>query len=710
VDKTKLYTTDFGGRELKITLVNWAEQASGSVLVQYGETVVLTTAVMSGTPREGIDFFPLLVDYQERFYASGKIKGSRFIKREGRPSDEATLTGRVIDRSIRPRFDMRIRNDVQVVVTVLSYDKANDPEIPSIIASSLALSLSDIPWKGPMGAVRVGKIDDKFVLNPTVEDAEKCSVLATISGSDDLISMIEVESNEADEKEVLEAFEFGKKYVKKIVEFQNDIISENGKAKVKIDLPDTDVELKAEVEKLLDKKLEEALFKELKKERMDAVGDLKKEIKHSLEEKYNEEKPENVRAGLELFEDKIDELVHKNVLEKERRVDGRKLDELRDLSCEVGMLPRTHGSGLFMRGNTHALGALTLGTPKEEQIIDEMQEEYKKRFMLHYNFPGFSVGEVSPMRGPSRRDLGHGALAEKALKSLIPSKEDFPYTIRIVSEILSSNGSSSMASVCVGSLCMMDGGVPIKRPAAGIAMGLMTDASGRFKVLTDIQGPEDHYGDMDLKIAGTRNGVTAVQMDVKLDGVTQEMLEQGFKQAKKARLEILDVMESTIAEPRKSLSAHAPRILIIQINPEKIRDVIGPGGKVINGLIDETGVLSIDIEDDGKIYVAAGPDSEEGANKAISLIKDITREIKIGEVFMAKVVKIAAFGAFVELTRKHEGLVHVSELSDKYVSKVEDVVKMGDTLRVRVIRIDEQGKIALSAKNIEPNTTPSTKN
>lgn len=710
MDKTKLYTTDFGGRELKVTLVNWAEQTSGSVLMQYGETVMLATAVMSGTPREGIDFFPLLVDYQERFYASGKIKGSRFIKREGRPSDEATLTGRVIDRSIRPRFDMRIRNDVQVVVTVLSYDKANDPEIPSIIASSLALSLSDIPWKGPMGAVRVGKIDDKFVLNPTIEDAEKCSVLATISGSDDLISMIEVESSEADEKEVLEAFEFGKKYVKKIVEFQNDIISENGKAKTKIDLPDTDDELKAEVEKLLDKKLEEALFKEIKKERMDAVSDLKKEIEHSLEKKYSAEKPENVRAGLEFFEDRIDELVHKNILDKERRVDGRKLDELRSLSCEVGMLPRTHGSGLFMRGNTHVLGALTLGTPKEEQIIDEMQEEYKKRFMLHYNFPGFSVGEVSPMRSPSRRDIGHGALAEKALKPLIPSKEDFPYTIRIVSEILSSNGSSSMASVCAGSLCMMDGGVPIKRPAAGIAMGLMTDESGRFKVLTDIQGPEDHYGDMDLKIAGTRNGITAVQMDVKVDGVTQDMLEQGFKQAKKARLEILDVMESTIAEPRKSLSAHAPRILIIQINPEKIRDVIGPGGKVINGLIDETGVLSIDIEDDGKIYVAAGPDSEEGANRAISLIKDITREIKIGEVFMAKVVKIADFGAFVELTRKHEGLVHVSELSDKYVSKVGDVVKMGDTLRVRVIRIDEQGKIALSAKNIEPNTTPNTKN
>ena len=710
MDKIKLYTTDFGGRGLKVTLVNWAEQTSGSVLVQYGETVMLATAVMSGTPREGIDFFPLLVDYQERFYASGKIKGSRFIKREGRPSDEATLTGRVIDRSIRPRFDMRIRNDVQVVITVLSYDKANDPEIPSIIASSLALSLSDIPWKGPMGAVRVGKIDDKFVLNPTVEDVEKCSVLATISGSDDLISMIEVESNEADEKEILEAFEFGKKYVKKIVEFQNDIISENGKTKATIDLPDTDDELKAEVEKLLGKKLEDALFKELKKERMDAVSDLKKEVEHALKEKYNEEKPENVRDGLEFFEDKIDELVHKNILEKEKRVDGRKLDELRDLSCEVGMLPRTHGSGLFMRGNTHSLGALTLGTPKEEQIIDEMQEEYKKRFMLHYNFPGFSVGEVSPMRSPSRRDIGHGALAEKALKPLIPSKEDFPYTIRIVSEILSSNGSSSMASVCAGSLCMMDGGVPIKRPAAGIAMGLMTDESGRFKVLTDIQGPEDHYGDMDLKIAGTRNGITAVQMDVKVDGVTQDMLEQGFKQAKKARLEILDVMESTIAEPRKSLSAHAPRILIIQINPEKIRDVIGPGGKVINGLIDETGVLSIDIEDDGKIYVAAGPDSEEGANRAISLIKDITREIKIGEVFMAKVVKIAAFGAFVELTRKHEGLVHVSELSDKYVSKVEDVVKMGDTLRVRVIRIDEQGKIALSAKNIEPNTTPSTKN
>lgn len=703
MDKPKTYTLELGGRNLKATLTNWADQTNGSVLLEYGETVVLATAVMSYKPREGIEFFPLLVDYQEKFYASGKIKGSRFIKREGRPSDDATLTGRVIDRSIRPRFDMRARNDVQIVLTVLSFDGVNNPEILSVIAASLALSLSDIPWSGPIGAVGVGKLDEQFVLNPTVEDKGKCTLCATISGSDDLIHMIEVEARETSEEEILEALEFGKKFIQKITDFQNKIVKEAGKQKTEIPIFEASESLKKEIEGFLDGRLEGALFKEFKKERMDAANDLKTELKNYLEGKYAQENADNISAGLDFFEEKINELVHKNVLEKEKRVDGRKLDELRPLSSEAGILPRAHGSAIFMRGNTHALGTVTLGSPGAEQIIDEMGGEYKKRFMFHYNFPGFSVGEVSPMRSPGRRDIGHGALAEKALSGLIPSKEDFPYTIRVVSEILSSNGSSSMASVCAGALALMDAGVPIKKPAAGIAIGLMSDKSGNFKILTDIQGPEDHHGDMDLKIAGTKDGVTAVQMDVKLKGVNQDILRQGFSQAKKARLEILDVINKTLSEPRESLSPYAPRILTIQINPEKIRDVIGPGGKVINEIIDKTGVLSIDIEDDGKIYIAAGPNSEGAAEKAVEWVKNLTREIKIGEIFMAKVVKIAEFGAFVELTPKHEALIHISELSDKYVSRVEDVVKIGDMIRVKVIKIDEQGKIGVSAKNITAN-------
>jgi len=705
MEKPKIYTQELGGRDLSIKLTNWADQANGSALVQYGETVILATAVMSAKPREGTNFFPLLVDYQEKFYASGKIKGSRFIKREGRPSDEATLTGRMIDRSLRPRFDSRIRNDIQVVLNVLSYDGKNDPEIPALIAGSIALHISDIPWGGPIGAVKVGKIGKEYILNPTIGEEESSDFLITLAGTKDKINMIEAGAKEVAEEEIVAAFEFGKKYIQKIIQFEEDIAKENALAKKEVPLFEADDALKSEIDSFLENRLQEALFNESKKERASALSSLEEELKTFLSTKESEGA---VSKGLAYFEKKADELVHKNILEKERRVDGRKLDELREIACDTGFLPRTHGSGMFMRGNTHALATVTLAPPSAEQIIDEMKEEYKKRFMLHYNFPNFSVGEVAPMRSPGRREIGHGALAEKALSPLIPSKEDFPYTIRVVSEILSSNGSSSMASACAGSLALMDAGVPIKKPVAGIAMGLMTGNSGEYKILTDIQGPEDHHGDMDFKVAGTSTGVTAIQMDVKIDGVSIEILEKTLAQAKKARKEILDAISKNIAEPRDTLSPHAPRILILQINPEKIRDVIGPGGKVINGIIEETGVLSIDIEEDGKVFVAAAADSEDAANKAIVWIKSITREIKIGETFTGKVVKVADFGAFVELTPKHEGLVHVSELSDQYVKNVGDVVKEGDSIHVKVIRVDEQGKIALTAKNIKDNNGGTT--
>jgi len=708
MEKPKIYTQELGGRDLSIRLTNWADQTNGSALVQYGETVVLGTAVMSEKSREGTNFFPLLVDYQEKLYAAGKIKGSRFIKREGRPSDEATLTGRMIDRSIRPRFDSRIRNDIQVVLNVLSYDGKNDPEIPALIAASIALHLSDIPWGGPIGAVKVGKVGKEYILNPTVGEEESSDFLITLAGTKDKINMIEAGAKEVVEEEIVAAFEFGKKYIQKIIQFEEDIAKENALPKKEVPLFEADDALKSKIDSFLEKRLEEALFNESKKERDSAVNAIEEDLKTFLAEKQKEGDESATSTGLAYFEKKTDELIHKNILEKENRVDGRKLDELRNITCDTGFLPRTHGSGMFMRGNTHALATVTLGPPGDEQIIDEMKKEYKKRFMLHYNFPSFSVGEVAPMRSPGRREIGHGALAEKALEPLIPSKEDFPYTIRVVSEILSSNGSSSMASACAGSLALMDAGVPIKKPVAGIAMGLMTQNSGEYKVLTDIQGPEDHHGDMDFKVAGTKDGVTAIQMDVKIDGVSIEILEKTLAQAKKARKEILDAISQNIAEPRDTLSPHAPRIVVLQINPEKIRDVIGPGGKVINEIIAETGVLTIDIEDDGRIFVAAAPDSEEAANKAIVWIKNITREIKIGEIFTGKVVKVADFGAFVELTQKHEGLVHVSELSDQYVKNVGDVVKEGDTMHVKVIRIDEQGKIALTAKNVKDNNGGTT--
>ena len=698
MQETKTYSLDLGGRELKVTLNNWAEQTNGSAIVQYGDTVVLATCVMSSTPKEGTNYFPLLVDYQEKYYASGKIKMSRFVKREGRPSDDSVLTGRLIDRAIRPNFDMRMRNEIQVVINTLSYDNANDPSVPGFIAASVGLSVSDIPWNGPQGIVRVGRIDGNLILNPTLEDEKKSDFVITLAGSKDKINMIETSANQVAEGEIVEAFKFGAQFIKKLIEFQENIVKENGLSKAVVPLYEISDSLKKEIDDFLGTRVSEALFTESKTERTKLVDGLKDELKAFLQEKHKTDEQINVQAGLDFFEEKINDIIHENILTKDRRVDGRKLDELRPIDCRVALLPRTHGSAMFMRGNTHALVTATLGPPGAEQTIDEMKPEEKKRFMLHYNFPGFSVGEVAFMRSPGRREIGHGALAEKALAPVIPQKEDFPYAIRIVSEILSSNGSSSMASVCGGSLSMMDAGIPITAPVAGIAMGLMMDKSENYKILTDIQGPEDHHGDMDFKVAGTQAGVTAIQMDVKIDGVTIEMLEKGLEQAKKARLEILDNMSKAIAEPRESLSPHAPRIMSIMIDPAKIGGVIGPGGKMINEIIAETGVLSIDIEDDGTIFIAAESGKADSAIKALEWIKNITREIKIGEIFEGRVTKVADFGAFVELTPKHEGMVHISELSDKYVKSIGDVVKVGDMLRVKVIKVDEQGKIGLTAK------------
>lgn len=673
--QSKKFKTEVGGKELLVEIGKLAEQADGSVTVKYGDTVALVTCVMGNEPREGVNYLPLMVDYEEKLYAAGKIKGSRFIKREGRPTDEAVLSGRLIDRVLRPLFNPKIRNDIQVVITVLSFDGENDPVIPGLIGASVALSISNIPWNGPIGCAFVSDL--------------------IVAGAKDKINMIEGGVNEVSEKSIIEALKLAQGQIKKLVDFQEKIIKELKPEKLELELPKPDSKLVEEVEKFINDKLEKALYQPSKVERMDDVNKLKEDLGHFIEGKYESDE-EIARQALDIFEEKIDEMVHKNILEKEKRPDGRKLDEVREISCEVGFLPRTHGSGLFTRGQTQALSVVTLGPPGAEQLFDEMELEGKKRFMHHYNFPPFSVGEVRPMRGPGRRDIGHGALAERALIPLVPSNEEFPYTIRVVSEILSSNGSSSMASVCGSILALLDAGVPIKDNAAGIAMGLMLDInSGKYKILTDIQGPEDHHGDMDLKIAGTRKGVTALQMDVKVEGLSIEILENTLAQAKKARGEILNKMEAVMKKPRPDLSPHAPRVYVIQINPERIGDVIGPGGKVINKIIDETGA-SIDIEDDGTVFVAS--EQAEGGKKAITWIKSLTRELKAGEIFQGKVVKVTDFGAFVELVPGQDGLLHISELApkEKKVKNIEDLIHRGDTITVKIKSIDDLGRVNLT--------------
>ena len=690
----KTFKLELGGRDLVVEVQNLAEQANGSVLVRYGDTVVLGTVVMSKFEREGIDFFPLTVEYEERFYAAGKILGSRFIRRESRPSDEAVLTARAIDRAIRPLFPKNFYKEVQVVITCLSWDSQNDPDLIGLLAASLALGISDIPWSGPVAALRIGKIDNRLILNPVYQERERGQLDLFIAGiNESLINMIEMEGKEIEENLILESHQFAKPFLKKLIDFQKEIIKKVGKEKIAIEEPIKDLELEKEIKEFLGKRLEEALYQKSKIDRMAEVNNLKEELAYFIEGKY----PGMGKAkyAKDFFEKEIERLVQENIIKKEKRPDGRKLDEVRELQIEAGVLPRTHGSGLFARGETRALSILTLGAPSDVKLLEGMETRGEKRFMHHYNFPPYCSGEIKAMRGPGRREIGHGMLVEKALIPLVPSFEEFPYTMRVVTEILSSNGSTSMASVSAASLALMDAGVPIKNPVAGIAIGLMKDEKGNYKVLTDIQGPEDHHGAMDFKIAGTRKGVTAIQMDVKIEGIDEKILKEALSLAKKSRLSILDKMEKVLAKPRRELSPWAPRIYTLQIKPEKIREVIGPGGKVIHEIIEKCEV-SIDIEDSGRVFITA--EKEEAAKKAIAWIKNITKEIKVGEIFQGKVKRILAFGAFIEIMPGQEGLCHISQLAPYRVRRVEDVVKIGDIVKVKVISIDAQGRINLSIK------------
>ncbi len=680
----KEFKLQVGEKPLIIETRNLAEKANGEVMVRYGDTLVLATCVMSQEESKETSFFPLSVNYEERYYAAGKISGSRYIKREGRPSDEAVINSRLIDRAIRPQFPKNFHREVQVIVTCLSWDGENDADVLGLNAASIALSISDIPWKGPVASVRIGKINGKFVLNPTYLQREEsdldlvCS--AVEENGDILINMIECSSDEIEENTILDAFAFAKEYLKEIIEFQKKIKEDLGKEKALIEVYENK-EIEKETKNWLSNKLEEAVFS--KDNQTKTLDTLKREFVHFLEEKYTE--PEEIRFALEIFDEEVRKLVHKKIIEEEKRPDGRKLDQIRNIEAQVALIPRSHGSGLFCRGQTKALSILTLGAPGDQQIIEGMEIVGKKRFMHHYNFPPYCAGEVRPLRSPGRREIGHGMLAEKAMLPLIPSFDDFPYTIRIVSEILSSNGSTSMASVCSSSLALMDAGVPIKRPAAGIAMGLMAENKEKYKILTDIQGAEDHHGDMDFKVAGTEKGITAIQMDVKISGIGKQIIEEALMRAKEARLEILKKIKNVISSPRPNLSPWAPRIYTLKINPEKIGDLIGSGGKTIRRITEDFEV-AIDIEEDGKIFVTA--QKEENGKKAISLIKNITREVKVGETFQGKVVKVLDFGTMVEFLPGREGLIHSSRLRKR--------LRPGETIMVRVAEIDPQGRINLS--------------
>lgn len=692
----KQWSLQLGGRELVIETGTLAKQASGSVTARYGDTVVLATAVMSKEMSKITGYFPLMVDFEERYYAAGKIKGSRFIKREGRPSDDAVLSGRAVDRTVRPLFDSRMRNEVQVVVTTLSYDGENDSDLVAMIGASAALTLSDIPWNGPIGAVRVGIASDGgFILNPSKEEQGSSTLDLMLSGTKDKINMIEAGANEITEEKMAEAFEFGFAAIQKIAGFIEDIKKEAGKEKRPAALLRGSDEFEADIRRVaVEFGLPEALYLRPKQATEGKVAEINAQVAAYAGEKYPQQK--NLSELLSIITDEVaDEAVHHNILTKEARPDGRTLTEIRPIWCKVGILPRTHGTGVFTRGETQALTVTTLGAPGDEMVVDTMSTDEKKRYMHFYNFPPYSVGEVKPMRGPGRREVGHGALAEKALLPVLPSKEDFPYTILLVSEVLESNGSSSMASTCGSTLSLMDAGVPIKKPVAGIAMGVIMGKDGSYKILSDIQGLEDHYGDMDFKVAGTKDGITAMQMDVKIDGLTPAVLKVAIVQAKESRLFIMEKMLEVLGAPRTVMSPYAPRIITLHINPEKIRDVIGPGGKMINQIIDETGV-SIDIEDDGSVFITST--DEVSAKKAVEWVQNITREVKAGELFQGRVTRLMNFGAFVEVLPNQEGLVHISEFSDERVERVEDIVKVGDMIPVIVKEIDAQGRINLSHK------------
>ncbi|AKS67276.1 polynucleotide phosphorylase [Staphylococcus schleiferi] len=689
----KVFKTEWANQPLTIETGQLAKQANGAVLVRYGDTVVLSTATASKEPRDG-DFFPLTVNYEEKMYAAGKIPGG-FKKREGRPGDEATLTARLIDRPIRPLFPDGYRHDVQIINTVLSADPNCSPEMAAMIGSSMALSVSDIPFQGPIAGVNVGLVDGQYVINPNLEQKAVSRLDLEVAGHKDAVNMVEAGASEITEAEMLEAILFGHEEIKRLCAFQEEIIAHLQPEKQEFIPEEKNQTLIDSVTEMTQNEgLNQAIQTVEKQEREENLDTIKERVLANFED---EEDPENEALLKEvnaIINTLIKEEVRRLIADEKIRPDGRKPDEIRPLSSEVGLLPRAHGSGLFTRGQTQALSVLTLGSISEYQIIDGLGEEEHKRFMHHYNFPNFSVGETGPVRAPGRREIGHGALGERALRYIIPDEKDFPYTVRIVSEVLESNGSSSQASICGSTLALMDAGVPIKAPVAGIAMGLVT-RDDQYTILTDIQGMEDALGDMDFKVAGTTEGITAIQMDIKIDGLTKEVIEEALEQARKGRLAILDHMMQTINQPRTELSAYAPKVETMQIKPEKIRDVIGPGGKQINEIIDATGV-KLDIEQDGTVFI--GSTEQDMINQARSWIENIVREAEVGQIYDAKVKRIEKFGAFVELFPGKDALVHISQISNERINKVEDVLKIGDTLNVKVTEIDKQGRVNASHK------------
>ncbi|KKS08406.1 MAG: polyribonucleotide nucleotidyltransferase [Candidatus Brennerbacteria bacterium RIFOXYC1_FULL_41_11] len=687
----KTFKKEFAGRNLEIEFSPLAENADASCLIRYGETVALITLVASKQD-ENTDFFPLMIDYEEKFYAAGKIYGSRFIRRETRPTEGAILTGRLVDRTLRPLFDQDTRRKVQIVITVLSIDRENDPDFIALLGASIVSSLSPIPFRGPAAGIRVAKINNEVVLLPTYDERENSSIDSFWGGIKTKINMIEVGAKESQEDEIEEISKISFEKIKELVSWQEEILKNFEVDKINIKKPEVDQEIREFINSTLKSHFEDKYFKETPQEgykNHDQATDLLKEF---LEEKG---KLDQLAVAESIVFHLLDELVHESALKHEKRFDGRKLDQVRDIEIFTGVLPRTHGTGMFLRGKTHALSIITLGAPGDSLMQQGMEVNGEKHFIHQYNAPSYSVGETGPNRGPGRREIGHGALAEKAIQPMLPSREEFPYTIRVVTEILSQNGSTSMASVCGTSLALMDAGVPIKKHVAGIAIGLMTGSNGEYKLLTDIQGPEDHHGDMDCKVAGTKDGINAMQMDVKIDGITPEIISEILIRAKKARLEILEKMEASIASPKKDLSPYAPKIAIISIPVEKIGGVIGSGGKTIHAIIEKSGAL-VEIKDDGTIYITG--ETKESISIAEALIKGIVKEYEVGEILEGKVSKILDFGAVIELSPNKEGLVHISELAPRRVNTVDEIVKLGQIISVKVIEILPDGKIRLSLK------------
>ena len=703
----KIYELDFRGRNLVIEIGELAKQAHGAVLVRYGDTVVLSTAVVSKNANILSDFFPLMVLYQEKLYSVGKIPGG-FIKREGRPTDNATLAARMIDRPMRPMFPENFRNEVQIVNTILSVDQDNSPEMSAMFGSSLATCISKIPFDGPIAGVKVGRINGEFVINPTAEETELSDIDLTVAGTIDAINMVESGAKEVSEEDMLQALIFGHQAIKELCHFQEQIIKEIGQEKMEYEVLEITDELKQEVRKLSEEKLNNAMRILDKIEKYEAIDKVKEEVVTKYENDFENLKEEELKeliTKVKLVLEEIEYEIFRQIVVKEKtRADGRQMDEIRPLSTDIDLLPRTHGSALFTRGQTQALGVVTLGALGEHQILDGLSLEAEKRFMLHYNFPQFSVGETGRYGAPGRREIGHGALGERALSQVIPSEEEFPYTIRVVSEILESNGSSSQASICAGCMALMAAGVPIKAPVAGIAMGLITNDDD-YTILTDIQGMEDHLGDMDFKVAGTRNGICALQMDIKIKGITEQILKEALEQAKKARMQVLDVMEKQIEKPREEVSKYAPKTMTFMINPNRIKEVIGKGGEMITKIILEASnvnavtdvnAVKVDLEDDGRVIIYHS--DKEIIEKTAQMIKDVVREVEDGKIYNGKVVKVEDFGCFVELWPGCEGLVHVSHLAQERVEKPSDVVKVGDEIIVKSLGYDKRGRLNLSRK------------